>query len=318
MIVVTGADGFIGTHVVEELLNRGSDLVMCDYFENGDTWRNLRQSVKRMIYPDQILNFVEENFANIECIIHLGAISSTTEKSIRRLIDNNINFTIDLYHAAKRHSIDFIYASSAATYGDKEIELIDNSTPEYIASLRPLNAYGWSKNYVDHYIFKGVKNMPNPSSNVIGLKFFNVYGTHEDHKKDMASVVSKYRHLILDGQSIKLFKSHKIGVLHGEQKRDFIYVKDVVRIILSFIDQKHIADIFNVGTGLATSFKELIETAISVAKSDSTIEYVDMPKHLREKYQYYTKADTIKLLKVFPDFSFTAHKHALSELLSYA
>lgn len=286
MYIVTGGAGFIGSAVVWGLNQRGFDnILIVDHLGSSDKWKNLR-ALKFCDYmeKDAFRSCLQgKRLDSVEAIIHLGACSSTTEKDASYLVDNNYNYTKELANFAISKEIRFIYASSAATYGDGSNGYSDGTA--CLRKLRPMNMYGHSKHMFDLYAHEnGLFNM------IAGLKFFNVFGPNEDHKDDMKSVVQKAYHQILESGEVKLFKSHKAEYGDGEQKRDFIYVKDAVDIILFFLDNYH-NGLFNVGTGKAETWNTLIGAVFKAMNKPVNIEYIDMPKHLRDRYQYFTQAD---------------------------
>ena len=297
MIIITGAGGFIGSNMVAALAEDGSlPIVVCDYWGEGDKWKNVaKHFVADFIRPDQLLTFIRKSSSDIHAVVHMGAISATTERDVDRLISDNITLTLALWDFCSEFQVPFLYASSAATYGALETGLLDDETPTALAELRPLNAYGWSKHATDRILMQRVADgMPTPPQ-WCGLKFFNVYGPNEYHKGDMQSVVAKFFTDVRDRKPIRLFQSHRPGVADGAQSRDFIYVKDCGSVMRWLLKNPSVSGLFNVGTGQARSFRDLI-TAIAKAL-DVPIEFnfAPMPDHLKDRYQYFTMADVSKL-----------------------
>lgn len=291
--VVTGGAGFIGSCLVRELNDIGvTDIIIVDDIAETDKWLNLRN--KR--YRDYIhkSKFFERLPAlkNIDAVIHMGACSSTTERDFDYLWNNNFEFTKALWNYCAENGVPFIYASSAATYGDGARGFNDNGN---IDKLLPLNGYGYSKQLFDLWVKHQAKTFP-PQH--VGLKFFNVYGPNEYFKGSMASMVYHGYKQIRESGTIRLFKSCNPNYADGEQLRDFVYVKDVCDVILWLLKHKEVSGLFNVGTGRAQSFRELAEAVFHALDMKPAIEYIDMPERLREKYQYYTQAEMDKLRRV--------------------
>lgn len=289
-IVVTGGAGFIGSCVVRELNNMGrEDIIIVDNISSTDKWLNMRN--KKYIEYIHKSKFLErlQKLENVEAIIHMGAQSSTTERDFDYLWENNFEYTKALWNYCAEKQISFIYASSAATYGDGSQGFDDKMD---IDKLLPLNGYGYSKQLFDLWVKHQAKIFP---AQYAGLKFFNVYGPNEYFKGSMASMVFHGFNQIKQNGSIRLFKSCNPNYKDGEQLRDFVYVKDVCSVIIWLLNHKDINGLFNVGTGKAQSFRELAEATFHALNLEPNIEYIEMPEHLREKYQYYTKAEMTKL-----------------------
>lgn len=295
MIVVTGGAGFIGSALVWALNRRGRrDILVVDQFDRGSKWKNLRNlDFHDFRDKERFLNRLRDgsNDPPIETIFHLGARTDTTEDDVGHLLRNNYRYTVDLARWALERDVRFIYASSAATYGDGSDGYEDDR--QALGQLTPLNPYAYSKHLFDrHARHRGWLDT------IVGLKYFNVYGPHEYHKGDMRSMVHKGFEQARDRGVIRLFKSHRSDVEHGEQKRDFLYVKDAVDITLFFHDQPGISGIFNAGTGRARSFNDMARAVLEHVVDDGNIEYFDMPGELRGQYQYFTEADLTKLRDV--------------------
>jgi ADP-L-glycero-D-manno-heptose 6-epimerase len=292
MIIVTGGAGFIGSAIIWKLNERGiSDILVVDHLGTSEKWKNL-VNLRFNDYMDRDL-FLKKletgEFDNsIDAIIHMGACSATTEKNADYLMENNFHYTVRLAQWAVSKKCRFIYASSAATYGSGELGYSD--THEKMEHLKPLNMYGYSKHLFDKYAFR-----MGWLDRIAGLKFFNVFGPNEYHKGEMSSIVCKSYRLIRDEGRISLFKSHQDKYCNGGQIRDFIYVKDVVEMVLYFFDNRDIGGIYNIGTGLGHTWNELAHAMFSACQKEPNINYIDMPENLREKYQYFTKAEMEKL-----------------------
>lgn len=292
MIVVTGGAGFIGSALVWKLNQMGENkIIIVDELGADEKWKNLNGlDFEDFYHKNDFINLVYERSLpfGVSNIIHLGACSSTTEKDADYLINNNYNYSQELAKYCVEHNTRFIYASSAATYGDGTNGYEDNE--DKLQDLRPLNMYGYSKHLFDLWIRKN-----NFLDKVAGLKYFNVYGPNEYHKGDMRSVVHKAFEQILKEGKVKLFKSYKEGIKDGEQKRDFIYVKDAVDMTLYFMENPDKNGIFNVGTGKAQTWVELVTALFNALEKSVNIEFVDMPEDIREKYQYFTQANINKI-----------------------
>jgi len=292
MIVVTGGAGFIGSAVVWKLNKMGIDkIIIVDELGTDDKWKNLNGlRYADFFHKDDFIGLVLQRAVpfKISAIIHLGACSSTTEKDADYLMDNNFHYSQELALYSLENEIRFIYASSAATYGDGSEGYNDDETQ--LEKLRPLNMYGYSKHLFDLWVKRnGLLNK------VVGLKYFNVYGPNEYHKGDMRSVVHKAFEQIRDTGKVKLFKSYRSDYKDGEQKRDFIYVKDAVDITLFFLEHKDKNGIYNVGTGKAQTWIELVTALFNALEKPVNIEFIDMPDEIRDKYQYFTQANLEKL-----------------------
>lgn len=297
MIVVTGAAGFIGSNIVADLEARGrGPIAVVDWFGVDERWRNLAaRTLDLFVVPENIEVFLTAHTSEIEAIIHMGAISATTERDVDKLVANNINFTVKLWDWCAQAQVPFIYASSAATYGGIESGFADDESLEAMKALAPLNAYGWSKKATDIIFARRIaQGKPHPPQ-WVGLKFFNVYGPNEYHKVDMMSVACKMFDQIMRGERVQLFKSHRPGIADGEQRRDFVYVKDCTRVILWVLDNPGVSGIFNVGSGLARSFLDIVNVYTKVINLPVDVEFIDMPETIRDRYQYFTQANMTKL-----------------------
>lgn len=293
MIIVTGGAGFIGSCVVRTLNDAGrKDIIIVDNIAETDKWMNMRN--KQFIKYVHKSKFLDElpTYKGVEAIIHMGAQSSTTERNFDYLWDNNFSYTKALWNYCSEKQISFIYASSAATYGDGSLGFDDCMD---IDELLPLNGYGYSKQLFDQWVKHQAKSSPKQH---VGLKFFNVYGPNEYFKGSMASMVFHgFNQIKADGE-IRLFKSCNPDYEDGGQLRDFVYVKDICSVILFMLKNNNISGLFNVGTGRAQSFRELAEATFNALGLEPNIKYIDMPEKLRGKYQYYTKAEMSKLQSV--------------------
>jgi len=293
MVIVTGGAGFIGSAVIWGLNRQSIDnILIIDHLESSEKWKNLRElSFDDYLEKDHFRELIKKGrfSSSTSAIIHMGACSSTTEIDASYLIDNNYQYTKELAAFAIEHNIRFVYASSAATYGDGAQGYDDSH--EKIKMLRPLNMYGYSKQLFDLW---AVKNKL--FDQIVGLKFSNIFGPNEYHKEGMRSVPLKAFEQIRDSGSVKLFKSYEDEYADGEQMRDFLYIKDAVEMILFFLERKALSGIFNIGSGKARTWNDLIKASFSALNLDPNIEYIEMPEELKQHYQYFTE---LKMDKVF-------------------
>lgn len=293
MIVITGGAGFIGSAIAWRLNDLGrNDILIVDGLGHDDKWKNLvALDYNDFINKDKFIEQIESGVnMGIEAIIHMGANSATTEKDADHLIKNNYEYTKTLAGYCIKNNVRFIYASSAATYGDGSKGFDDDE--KICQSLRPLNMYGYSKNLFDTWAIKqGIMDK------IVGLKYFNVFGPNEYHKGDMRSVVHKAYGQIQSTGKVKLFKSCNPDYKDGEQKRDFIYIKDAVEMTLFFLNKKDKNGIFNIGSGKARTWNDLVTAIFKALNKPVDIEYIDLPEHLVEKYQYFTEAGIDKIKK---------------------
>lgn len=296
LIVVTGGAGFIGSHIVGALADAGSRVVISDLLRSDTKWRNIAAApLYDLVRPDNLSEWLRRHGDKVGAVVHMGAISSTTETDVDRFVVNNIRLTLDLWEWCAANAARFIYASSAATYGNGGAGFSDDQSPAALATLRPLNAYGWSKHVIDRRIVDDVVRGQRSPPQWAGLKFFNVYGPNEAHKGDMQSVVSKIYPVVETGGTIQLFRSHNPQYRDGGQLRDFVYVKDCVAVVNWLFQEPMVSGLFNVGTGAARSFLDLVNAVGAAVGREPDVRFVDTPIELRDKYQYFTQADISKL-----------------------
>lgn len=290
MILVTGGAGFIGSNIAAGLAERGVPVAICDRFRGGHKWRNIAKlELRDIVTPEALVPWLEEHAAAVETIVHMGAISSTTETDADLILDTNFRLSRRLWEWCEHNGRRFIYASSAATYGGGEAGFEDDDSPQGLARLRPLNAYGWSKQLFDRWAVRQSLTNARPSQ-WVGLKFFNVFGPNEYHKGGMQSVVAQKYGLAAAGEPVTLFRSHRQGVADGGQLRDFVYVADCVNVMLWLLENPKINGIFNLGAGKARSFAELATALFAALGKPARLAYVDMPAAVRPNYQYFTEA----------------------------
>lgn len=317
MILVTGGAGFIGSNIVASLNEAGrSDVVVNDILGSDGKWRNLaKRQLADVVPPADLSRWLEGR--KLDAVIHMGAISSTTATDGDLVMDSNFRLSLKLLDWCTETRTPFIYASSAATYGDGDAGFDDDWSPEALKNLRPMNLYGWSKHLFDQALAqRHVKRAKLPPQ-WAGLKFFNVFGPNEFHKGTMASVLCRVFDEAKAGKPVRLFKSHKDGIADGDQRRDFIYVDDVVAVVRWLLDTPKVSGIFNVGTGQARSFREMIEAMFASLGRAPNIDYVEMPEQIRGSYQYFTQSEVGRLRKAGYNAGFTPLEDAVRQYVTH-
>ncbi len=310
--IVTGGAGFIGRNLVAALNARGhEDILIVDRLGSDQKWKNLLGlSFIDFVDLEEFRNFiVDSSIDELETVFHLGACSDTTERDADYLLDNNYRYSQEVCQWCLSSDVRFIYASSAATYGDGSEGYSDDE--DRIARYRPLNMYGYSKQMFDHWAAR-----EGLFDRIVGLKYFNVFGPCEDHKGEMRSMVHKAYGQIVSTGKVRLFKSHRPGYGDGEQLRDFVYVKDAVEVTLFFEDRSQVSGLFNCGTGKARSWNDLMNALFAAMGRPPEIEYIDMPESLRNQYQYFTQADGAKLRSAGYDRPFTPLEEAVRDYVT--
>jgi ADP-L-glycero-D-manno-heptose 6-epimerase len=316
MIILTGGAGMIGSMIAWHLNTQMNfdDFVIVDDLINEQQENNFnKRKFIEYIAKDDLEKYLSDK-KNVSAVIHMGAISATTESNFNRLLQSNIRFSQALWHWCAENKVPFIYASSAATYGDGSVGYDDNESE--LDKLSPLNAYGYSKHFFDRWVqLELSKNQPTPPQ-WCGLKFFNVYGPNEYHKGRMASVVFHSFNQFKETNQIKLFKSEHPSYADGMQVRDFIYVKDAVKIIIFFLNNNNFSGLYNAGTGNAETFKALAEAVLINTKGQpNDIKYIEMPNDLKGKYQYYTQATMNKINSIGFNDNFMNLKEGVTDYL---
>lgn len=297
-VLVTGGAGFIGSNIAGTLADHTDyRVVVVDEFGSSEKWRNLsKHAIYEIIAPSEVFYWLEANKVDLDAIIHMGAISSTTETNVDLILETNFTLSRGLWNWAAQNKKRFIYASSAATYGSGAAGFGDENSMASLGKLRPLNAYGWSKHLFDQFVLTATSGAGDKTpSQWVGLKFFNVYGPNEYHKGEQASVVEQIFPHAKYGRPVKLFKSYREDYKDGGQLRDFVYVRDCVRVIIWLLGNPQVSGLFNLGTGKARSFADLAAATFTAVGKTPAIQYIDMPEEIRDKYQYFTEADMTRL-----------------------
>jgi ADP-L-glycero-D-manno-heptose 6-epimerase len=317
MFLVTGGAGFIGSNVVASLEQAGAgDIVVNDVLGQDDAkWRNLaKHRIADIVPPAELMAWLDSR--KLEAVIHMGAISDTTATDGDLVMENNFRLSLRLLDWCTEHRTPFIYASSAATYGDGAQGFDDDWSPEDLHKLQPMNLYGYSKHLFDLAVAERHAKKEKLPPHWAGLKFFNVYGPNEYHKRHMMSVLAKVFDEAKAGKPVKLFKSYKENIADGDQRRDFIYVDDAVAVLRWLLDSTSVNGIFNVGTGKAESFRDMIGAMFKALKREPNIEYIDMPEAIRSQYQYFTQANVENLRRSGYNAGFTRLKEAVGRYVT--
>ena len=300
MIIVTGGAGFIGSNIVAELQTQNyKDIVVIDWLGKEDKWKNIgKRELAAIVAPENMWKYLDQHKAEIDAVIHMGAISTTTETDVDLIIRSNFELSWKLWEFCRDYDKQFIYASSAATYGDGSQGFNDDNSLDALNALRPLNPYGWSKALFDRKVAREIVEKRKTPKQYVGLKFFNVYGPNEYHKGGQKSVIAHIFPNVKEDKETLLFKSYNSNYKDGEQLRDFVWVGDVVAVILWMLQNQKVNGIFNVGTGKGRSFYDLAKAIWAAMKKEPKIGFKEMPETLRDKYQYYTQADLTHLQSV--------------------
>jgi ADP-L-glycero-D-manno-heptose 6-epimerase len=315
MILVTGGAGFIGSALISYLNSLGiTNIIVVDRWGQDEKWKNLRAlQFEHFIPADELFTDHKHLLSQVTNIIHLGACSATTEKDMDYLWQNNVVYSQKLFRLAVQQECRFLYASSAATYGDGQQGYDDDHA--LISQLRPLNAYGQSKQFFDLWALRQKRH----PKRWYGVKFFNVYGANEYHKEGMVSVPYQAFHQVKNTGKMRLFQSHRKDICEdGEQKRDFIYVKDAVKMIWSLVTRcdKSSSGIYNIGTGQARSFNDLGKAVFKAMNQPVQIEYIETPVSIRNQYQYFTQAKMEKWHQLFPDWTLTSLEDGIDDYVT--
>lgn len=314
--LVTGGAGFIGSNVVARLCrDPGLDVAVCDWLGDATIakWRNIaKHPIADFVAPEAMFDWLGRHAGEVELVVHMGAISSTTEPDVDLVVRSNFVLSRDLWDWCAEHKKRLIYASSAATYGEGAAGFDDDNDLAALAALRPLNAYGWSKALFDLHAVRAAARGHAPPQ-WAGLKFFNVYGPNEEHKLAMKSVAAQIWPDVAAGRAVRLFKSYREGVADGGQLRDFVYVRDAVDVIEWLAERPGVSGVFNLGSGRARSFKELAEAVFHAAGKEPQIDYVPMPEAIRGRYQYFTEAKLDRLRAAGYEGQFTSLEDGIAD-----
>ena len=298
IVFVTGGAGFIGSNIVARMAeDRDLDVVVCDRLREADLgkWKNIaKHPIGDFVAPADMFDWLEKRWRDVELVVHMAAISSTTEPDADKIIHSNFALSRDLFRWCADRQRRLIYASSAATYGAGEHGFVDENDYEALTKLRPLNTYGWSKALFDAFAVRQAARDYAPPQ-WAGLKFFNVYGPNEEHKHSMKSVASQIWPHVREGQSVQLFKSYRKDVPDGGQKRDFVYVRDAADVTRWLFENPEVNGVYNLGSGQARTFEELARQVFAAAGKNAQIDYTPMPPAIRDKYQYFTEASMERL-----------------------
>lgn len=321
MIIVTGGAGFIGSNLVAALDAAGRhDVTVVDWLGDGDKWQNLaKRDFAGLVVPEALDGFLARNKRSIETVFHLGAISSTTETDADLIYNTNVRLSRRLWNFCAEAGAQFIYASSAATYGGGEHGFSDPGRYDKaegilaLAPYKPLNPYGWSKHHFDRWVAQQVAGQAMRPRQWAGLKFFNVYGPNEYHKGSMRSVVCQLHPKAVAGEPAVLFRSHHPDYEDGGQLRDFVWVGDCVDVMMWLKDNPDVSGLFNLGTGAARSFADLAAATYKAAGRNVEVEFIDTPEEIRDRYQYHTEADTKNLRAAGYDAPFTALEDGIGQ-----
>ncbi|UFZ04385.1 ADP-glyceromanno-heptose 6-epimerase [Bradyrhizobium ontarionense] len=312
MLLVTGGAGFIGSNLVAALNDAGrTDVIVCDSLGSEGKWRNLaKRQLADVVPPSELSGWLKGR--RLDAVLHMGAISATTATDGDLVMEANFRSSLRLLDWCTANATPFIYASSAATYGDGAQGFQDDPSLAALKTLRPMNLYGWSKHLFDMAIAARAERGERLPPQYAGLKFFNVFGPNEYHKGSMMSVLTRRFGDIKAGHTLQLFKSHRDGIADGDQRRDFIYVDDVVRVMMWLLGSPSVSGLFNVGTGAARSFKDMMLSAYATLGAAPRIEYVDMPEAIRGSYQYFTQSKVDRLLAAGYNGGFTPLEDAVA------
>lgn len=317
MLLVTGGAGFIGSNLIAGLNEAGrTDIVVNDALGNTGKWRNLgKRQVADVVPPGELSEWLDGR--KLDAVVHLGAISDTTTTDGDLVLATNFRLSLRLLDWCTATRTPFLYASSAATYGAGTEGFDDEWSPAALQRLRPMNLYGFSKHLFDLAVVDRFAKRAKLPPQWVGLKFFNVFGPNEYHKGEMTSLIGKRFEDAKAGKSVHLFKSHRHGIGDGEQKRDFIYVDDAVAVMRWLLDTPAVSGIFNVGTGKARSFRDLIAAMFRALGHAPNIEYVDMPPTIRDQYQYFTQAKVENLRKAGYNADFTSLEEGVNRYVTF-
>jgi len=308
MYVITGGAGFIGSNTAAAIEAEGlGDIVVSDRLRNKNKWRNVsKRMLYNIVFPEETVDFLNAHESKVQAVIHFGSVSSPLETDVDLIVRNNIRTTWDLWRWCVAHQVPFVYASSAAVYGNGENGFSDDFSTEALAKLRPLSAFAWSKLLIDRKIAQTIEQDKKTPPQWVGLRFFNLYGPNEYHKGVHQSVVPQIYAQAKAGRLFPLFRSERPDYADGEQKRDFMWIDDCVDVIVWFLKHPHVSGLFNVGTGTARSYLDVLNAVYAAIGEKPETDFMPLPDNLKERYQYFTQADVSKLRAVGYDKPFTA------------
>lgn len=315
MIIITGATGFIGSCLQAALAKLKEETVIIDWLGSDNKWRNIANHIPNAVIAPENLDSFLDQVHDLTAIIHLGAISETTARDGDLVWKTNVELSTKLWRWCAENQVRFIYASSAATYGGANRPEDFRDAPEYISHLKPLNLYGWSKHVFDTYIQRWLAEDDMTPPQWVGLKFFNVYGPNEYHKGKMISVVKVKFDEVNQGKPARLFRSDQKGLADGMQARDFIWVGDVVDVILWFLENPKVSGIYNCGTGKARTYLDLAYAVCDALGAQRQVDFIDMPASLIGQYQYFTQADMTRLRQAGYTKEFTSLEEGVGQYI---
>lgn len=315
MYVITGGAGFIGSNVAAAIEENGlGDIVISDRLRNKNKWRNVsKRMLHSIVFPDDLSAFLDDYESKIKAIIHFGSVSSPLETDVDLIVQSNIQTTWVLWRWCVTHQVPFIYASSASVYGNAENGFIDDFSTQGLSKLRPLSAFAWSKLLIDRKIAQAIERDKKTPPQWVGLRFFNLYGPNEYHKGPHQSVIPQIFAQAKADRLFPLFKSERPDYKDGEQKRDFMWIDDCVDVIVWFLKHPHVSGLFNVGTGTARTYLDVLKSVYSAMDKEPETDFMELPEQLKGKYQYFTQADVSKLRAVGYDKPFTTLEEGVAK-----
>ncbi len=297
MYVITGGAGFIGSNLAAEIEDRDlGEIVIVDRLRDGDKWRNIaKRSLRNIVFPEKMFSYLNAHESEVDAVIHFGSMSAPMENHVDELIDANIHLTDKLFRWCTEHQIPFLYASTAGVYGDGSLGFKDDDSKEALSKLRPLSPLAWTKLFIDRKIVDlAARDLPVPPQ-WVGFRFFNLYGPNEYHKTRHQSIVPLIHSSVKSGKLFPLFKSENPAYKDGDQMRDFMWIEDCIDVILWFLEHPEISGIFNVGTGQARTYADLLRAVYAAMDEKPEMDFIDLPADIKGKYQYFTQADVQKL-----------------------
>lgn len=317
MFVITGGAGFIGSNVAALIEERGlGEVAIVDRLRDKDKWRNIaKRALRNIVFPEDIFPFLDERADKIQAVLHFGSISSPRETDVDTIVKNNIQLTWELWKWCTANKVPFIYASSASVYGDGTLGFKDDASTQALSKLRPLTAPAWSKLFIDRKIAEAVEDEKIMPPQWVGLRFFNLYGPNEYHKGPHQSVIPQIYAQARNGKLFPLFKSENPNYKDGDQMRDFMWIEDCVEIILWFLTNPQISGVFNIGTGRARTYADVLRAVYTALGEEPEMDFIDLPESLKDRYQYFTQADIQKLRDAGYDKPFTSLEEGVAQYI---